>query len=301
MALRSWVGSALGIAAPLALSDSLVTYRVKPQETDVAIERYNDPHVVVFNPSAPPTAKLLLFMTGSGAKPANVSDFLAAAVASGYRAVSLSYNSLPAIVAVCPQDPDPACSAKVRQKRVYGDDVTGRVDDTPAESIINRLAKLLAMLDREHPSEKWGDYMTAGAVRWARVVVAGHSQGAGMAAYIAQRESVAHVVLFSSPWDFYGRGRELAPWIAAGPGATPAERWYGAYHRKEATAAQIARAYRALGVPDAHVRVLALEPARSFGKDPYHLSVVGDASTPRDSSGSPSYAEDWRFLLGSSR
>lgn len=131
--------------------------------------------------------------------------------------------------------------------------------------------------------------------------MAGHSQGAGMAAYIAQRKSVARVILFSSPWDLYGRDRELAPWIKAGPGATPADRWFGAYHKKENTAAQIVRAYRALKIPDAHVRVLSLEPGRFVGKNPYHLSVVGDGTTPRDPSGSPSYAGDWRFLLGSPR
>lgn len=303
MALRGWVGVALGIAVPLAslASDSFRTYRVKPQETDAAIDRFNNPHVAVFDPNAAPSADLLLFMTGSGANPGNVSDFLNVAAASGYRTVSLSYNDLPAIVAVCPQDPDPACSAKVRQKRVFGDDVTSRVDDTPAESVVNRLAKLLVTLDREHASEKWGEYLNDGALKWERIAVAGHSQGAGMAAYIAQRKSVARVILFSSPWDFYGRDRELAPWIKAGPGATPADRWFGAYHKKENTAAQIVRAYRALKIPDAHVRVLSLEPGRFVGSNPYHRSVVGDGSTPRDPSGSPSYAGDWRFLLGSPR
>jgi hypothetical protein len=62
-----------------------------------------------------------------------------------------------------------------------------------------------------------------------------------MAAYIAQRTTVARGVLFSSPWDSYGPRRTLAPWVTRGVGATPADRWYGAYHRREATAELIAR------------------------------------------------------------
>jgi hypothetical protein len=122
-----------------------------------------------------------------------------------------------------------------------------------------------------------------------------------MAAFIAQRQRVARVVLFSSPWDFHGRGQELAPWILAGPGATPPGLWYGAYHRKENTAELIARAYHALKIPDAHVQVLTLEPSRKFGDNPCHLSVLVNGTTPRERDGSPSYAENWRALVGVSR
>jgi predicted esterase len=280
-------------------AEDLVTYRLTPQETDPAIHRFNNPHYVVFDRSGPSSADLLVFMTGTGANPGSVADLLAVAAAHGYRAVSLSYNDVPAIIAVCPQDRDPACSAKVRQKRIFGDDVTERIDDTAAESIVNRLVKLLARLDQEHPSEQWSQYLENGALKWERIAVSGHSQGAGMAAYIAQKKRVARVIVFSGPWDFHGRDRQLDPWVLAGAGATPAALWFGAYHKKENTAALIAQAYKGLGIPPAHIRVLALEPARIVGENPYHLSVVGTGTTPRDGSGLPLYAEDWSFLLGS--
>jgi pimeloyl-ACP methyl ester carboxylesterase len=292
---------AVGLLPPLAspAADDLVTYRVTPQDTDPAIHRFNSPHYVVFDRASPSSSDLLLFLTGTGANPASVSDFLTIAAARGYRSVSLAYNDVPAIVGVCPQDPDQACSAKARQKRIFGDDVTRRIDDASAESIANRLIRLLVTLDRDHPSERWGDYLDRDALRWERIAVGGHSQGAGMAAFIAQRMRVARVILFSSPWDFYGRERQLAPWILDGSGVTPADAWFGAYHQKENTAALIARAYKALRIPDAHIRVLRLEPSRVVGDNPFHLSVVGNGTTPRDGNGSPSYADDWRFLLGS--
>jgi pimeloyl-ACP methyl ester carboxylesterase len=295
-------GVALGIFASLGTPalDGLVTYRVTPSDTDPAIKRFNEPHYIVFDSTAARSADLLVFMTGTGGNPDNVSDFLKVAAGQGYRVIALAYNDAPAVVGVCPRDPDPNCSAKVRQKRIFGDDVTDRIDDSPAESIVNRLVKLLVKLDHDHPSEGWSEYVDGDKPKWERIVVSGHSQGAGMAAYIAQRNRVARVVLFSSPWDFYGRDREIAPWVLAGPRATPADLWYGAYHEKENTASLIAEEYKALRIPASHVRVFKLEPTRLLGQNPYHLSMVGNRVTPRDQHDAPAYAEEWQFLVGSS-
>jgi hypothetical protein len=47
-------------------------------------------------------------------------------------------------------DPDsPACSAAFRQKRVFGDALTNVIDNTPSESIVNRLTKLPLFLSRQ--------------------------------------------------------------------------------------------------------------------------------------------------------
>jgi len=296
----AWTVVALGLLASSASRppDTLVTYRVVPHTTDPAIQRFDEPHYVVFDRDGSPSATLLLFMSGTGGQPAGTSDFLRVAAGQGYRVVSLAYDDQPAVVGVCPRDPDPACSGLVRQRRIFGDPVTRVIDDTPAESIVNRLAKLLAALERDHPSEGWGQYLEAGAPRWERIAVSGHSQGAGMAAYIAQRARVARVVLFSSPWDFFGRDRRLAPWVLAGPGATPPVSWFGAYHKKENTADLLAESYKALKIPRDHIRVFTLEPGRVIGQNPYHLSVLNNGATPRDADGVPLYADDWRFLVG---
>jgi hypothetical protein len=289
------------LAAPSAATATLTTYRISPQDTDAAISRFNEPHVVVFDREAAPPARLLLFMPGTATSPASIDDFLTLAATLGYRVVSLSYNNLPAVVDICPKDPDAACSGKFRQERTFGEDVTAHIDDKPEESIVSRVVKLLVTLDKEHPSENWRQYLDGDAPRWDRIAVAGHSQGAGMAAYIAQRKHVVRVVLLSGPWDFYGaRGEErLAPWIRGGNGATPAAFWFGAYHKKENTAPRIVLAYKALNIPDAHMRVLTLEPALRLGNNPYHLSVVVNRATPRNEKGVASYEDDWRFLLQS--
>lgn len=276
----------------------LVTYRITPEATDSSIHRFNEPHYVVFERQVKPSAPLLVFFPGTGGRPLNTSDFADVAARQGYRVIGLEFTDVPAVAQICPRERDPGCSEKVRRKRIFGDDVTSLIDDRPEESIVNRLAKLLVTLDREHPTEGWAQYLDNGQPNWPRIAVSGLSQGAGMAAYIAQRTRVARTILFSSPWDNYGPQHILAPWVLRGTGETPPDRWFAAYHAREATADIIARAYSALHIPESQIRVFTLEPAIARGPNPYHPSVVGNGVTPRSSDGTPAYLENWKFLLG---
>jgi hypothetical protein len=298
----SVVGAA-SLAAQAPGSDTLVKYWITPSAADSSIRRFNEPNYVVFARHVKTGAPLFVFMPGTDGRPANTTEFSNAAAQQGYRVIGLSYNDVPPVAQLCPRDPDPRCSEKVRQKRVFGDDDTRLIDDTREESIVNRLVKLVEKLQRDHPDDGWGDYLENGKPKWARIAASGLSQGAGMAAFIAQKNEVARVVLFSSPWDNYGRQRTLAPWVTAGPKATPSAKWYGAYHQSEPTASLIARAYSALRIPADHIRVFTLEPARmnAKGEVPYHPSGVANPSTPRRPDGTPAYLDDWRFLVGEVR
>jgi hypothetical protein len=246
-------------------------------------------------------APLLVFLPGTGGRPLNTTAFSNVAAEQGYRVIGLEYVDEPAVQQICPRDPDPACADKVRRKRIFGEDVTSLIHDPADQSIVARLTKLLVALDREHPQDGWSRYLKDGQPDWTQTAVSGLSQGAGMAAYIAQRTLVARAVLFSSPWDNYGRFRTLAPWVTRGNGATPSDRWYAAYHRKENTADIIPHAYAALRIPESHVHVFTLEPARKVSDNPYHPSVVGNAATPRKPDGTPAYADEWRAMLGDVR
>jgi predicted esterase len=292
----------LALAAPARAQDGrpshLVSYRIAPSSLDPSVRRFDEPHYVVFDSAVGPNAPLLVFLPGTGGRPQNTSDFENAAARQGYRVIGLEYVDEPAVAQVCPRVPDPDCSEKVRKKRIYGENVTSLVDDRAEESIVARLTKVLTALDHDHPTDGWSRYLKDGQPAWSNIAVSGLSQGAGMAAYIAQRTAVARVILFSSPWDNYGPRHTLAPWVTRGTGATPADRWYAAYHRNENTADIIARAYSALRIPSSHVHVFTLEPAREVSANPYHPSVVGNAATPRAPDGSPAYLEEWRFLLG---
>lgn len=282
-------------------TSALVVYRVVPSSIDTSVHRFDAPHLVVFDRAANPDAPLLLFLPGTGGRPENTSAFSAVAARQGYRVIGLAYVDEPAVQQICPREPDPDCAEKVRRKRIFGDDVTGLIDDRANESIVSRLTALLVALDRAHPAEGWSRYVSDGKPDWTRIAVSGLSQGAGMAAYIAQRTAVERVILFSSPWDNYGRMHTLAPWVRRGHGATPPDRWYAAYHRSENTAELIQRAYSALQIPRDHIHVFTLAPARRVSDNPFHPSVVGNIATPRKPDGSPAYADEWRAMLGDAR
>ncbi len=249
--------------------------QISPSATNSTITRFNDPHYVVLDPMHDRAdAPLVLFMAGTGGKPREM-PFFPALLRAGHRVISIAYNTGEAIQQVCPANPDTDCAAKTRQKRLYGTNTIDVIDDEPQDAIVPRLVWLLKYLDREYPGEKWSRYLVSDGgdgINWSRVIVTGQSQGAGMAAYLAQDYAVARAVLFSSPWDSYGgRGRPptLAPWLSR-PSATPLSRWYAGYHGKENTAPLIARCYAALRIPQANVRVWTAEPAAMNGQNPYH-------------------------------
>lgn len=279
--------------ASVASAAEPATYQVKPSEADPAVAQFDEPSLILRPASVGAGTPLVLFLTGTGGRPAGGRVLLKTVVEQGYPAISLAYNDVPAVVQVCPRDPDPACSSDFRRMRMFGGGPSKVVSNSRAESVQARLAALLVKLDKDHPSEGWDGYLKNGAPDWSRIVVSGLSQGAGMAAWIARQTPVARVVLFSSPWDFTAPGPKLAPWID-GPGATPPDRWYAAYNSREKTADLLVQSYRRLGVPADHVRVFTqdLPPGvKADGPNPYHPVGIRDER----------YAEDWRFLYGKPR
>ena len=67
--------------------------------------------------------------------------------------------------------------------------------------------------------------LTDGQPVWSRIVVAGHSQGSGHAAYLGKMFEVDKVLMFSGPQDYLDDLGEPAPWQAR-PSATPPSRFF---------------------------------------------------------------------------
>lgn len=292
LSIRRGAAALLLLAAGQAAAQQPVGYAIIPSRADPAVKQFDDPSIAITSRTVAPDAPLAIFMPGTGGRPANAGVLLQAIANQGYRVLGLEYDDTPAVVQVCPRDPDPACSANFRDMRLTGTGPSRQVHNTPAESIVGRLVAALRLLDREHPGEGWGQYIDGDQPRWERILVSGLSQGAGMAAYIAQQHAVYRVVLFSSPWDFTA-GRKLAPWLSR-PSATPPERWQAAYNARENTADLLAQAYPRLGIPAANVHVFRLDlPAgmRADGPNPYHAIGMRD----------PRYLPEWKEMFGSPR
>src|SRR6201999_846545 len=149
------------------------------------------------------------------------------------------------------------------------------------ESVMTRLAKLLAYLQAQHPDENWRQYLggQGGGPDWPHIVVSGFSQGAGMAAFIAKREPVPRAVCFSGPSDTVGKTSTPAPWITGGGVTTPAH-WFVSYHKREPAAAILAQAYTVMKIPAANINVFDMDVAGNPkpGTLPYHVSTVSNAA-----------------------
>ncbi len=266
---------------------------VRPSQADPTVQAFDEPNVIFTPPSSTSATPLVLFLSGTNGKPGNGPVLLRTIAEQGYRVIALAYNDTPAVSQVCPQNPEPSCSARFRQVRTFGQGV-GPVQNPPQEAINRRLEALLRFLDHEHPDAGWKSYLTPeGRPAWSRIAVSGLSQGAGMAAYIAKFYPVYRVVLFSSPWDVTGPAKVPAPWLSR-PSATPPDRWWAERHVQENTTELIAHAYRALEIPQDHVLLFNLPLSGSNpnrGQNPFHSDTIRN----------PGYVTQWRQMFGSAQ
>lgn len=263
---------------------------VKPSDADPVITNFNEANLIIVPEGTKVKVLLVVFLPGTNGRPANTQLMLSVIAQQSYRTIGLSYNNEPAVVQVCSRNADPDCSALFRHQRIYGNVENAPISNSTDETIVHRLTKLLQYLNKTQPDAQWSDYLKNDRPDWSKIVISGLSQGAGMAAYIAQRESVARAVLFSSPWDYFGGDRsQLAPWIS-GPSVTPPERWFAEYHKRENTAEQIAMAYQKLRIPKEQVLIFDLDPAeKKASNNPLHSSTVK----------LPGYENQWKWLYGS--
>lgn len=308
--------------SPLAADPGRVVYLVRPRDTDPGIARFLRDHYVVYSRTVPQNGKLLVFLPGTWSRPAVYQRILDEAARTGYKAIGLEYPDdtldprASAVGQVCVRNPDPDCSARVRTVRIMGGAAAG-VIVAPADGLQNRLEKLLGYLAQQHPADGWDRFLVGGRVTWSQVAVGGHSQGAGMAAFLAKRHAVTRVVLWSGPADYVLATRSVAPWLSA-PSATPSDRWYGVVHRDEAGVRMLLTAYKTLGIPGSPVA--ADTPVPPSGSHQFvvtsaprlnpaspvlppiagaaHGSVAADPRTPLDADGRPVYAPLWRALMG---
>jgi hypothetical protein len=307
---------------PLASDPNRVVHFISPQETDPSIDQFLQDHYAMLNRAAAANGRLFVFLPGTYARPRDYQRLLDEAARMGFHVLGLEYPSVgddansSMVVQVCNRDPDPACHGEVRATRIYGGEARG-VSVTSANAIMNRLVRALTYLGQQHPDEGWDAFLVDGRVDWSRVVVGGHSQGGGMAAYLAKQHEVARVAMFSGPSDFALAARGYASWLAQ-PSATPLERYFGLVHAEERAASSMLGAYAVLGLarfgepvtlngadappPQAHMLVVTL-PHRApsvAALDPYHGSTAVDGVTPLDASGRPAYAPAWAALLSGS-
>ena len=302
-------------ASVRVLADTLSTpatmTAITVTSTDSSIDPAFGVHLAFVNPFVSHKGKLFVFLSGTGARPIKYTRILRAAADNGFHVVGLAYSNQDTVQSLCQFSTDLDCHARVREETFRGTDDSRLISVDVSNSMDNRLVKVLQYLQAQRPSEGWGNFLTAeGGPVWAVIRMAGHSQGGGLAAYVATKVTVDRACSMSSPADFdEARGRP-ASWVTSN-GATPSSRLFGFSHRRDGIVpwSNVVKIWTALGlgdgsqiadvdtgsVPFSGLRMLQtnLDPGEALV--PFHNFTAVDDAIPLDAQGNPKYLPVWQY------
>lgn len=231
-----------------------VTYwSILPSSTDAEItsKEFNDPHwiyaqediLLKHDPKLPADRhELLLWIPGT--KPPSAKEpeaghvlrgashaFCLMAASLGYHVIALSYpNHLSA--SSCNNDQEAEAFENFRMAIIQGGS-SAHITVSRADSIENRLIKLLQSLTKSAPDEGWNNFLNAdGSIKWERIGVAGQSQGGGHSALIGIHHPVTRVICFGAPKDYSVALQAPAAWYGKNS-ATPKDRFFAFNHEQD--------------------------------------------------------------------
>ena len=184
-----------------------------PITIEGVVHNGNEPHLVYGVPST--QYHLQVHLPGTRNTPIQASCLLQAAASNRAPTIGLSYQWInrtdASRNAACAQKYGPSngvgvaqCLSASHRQAIFG----GNFEPTlwertnPADSISGRLSRLLLHLAHTRPFQGWAHYLEQdGSPCWNRIVLSGHSQGGGHAAYLALQKHLAGAVLISAPQD----------------------------------------------------------------------------------------------------
>jgi len=339
------------LAAAVAMTAMLIAGACAPPPTVSSSTQFVNPcttqsgiscdfvfqHAVTVPGGSTTRHQLVVMLNGTGANPETHFKLNSVLAAKGFHVINLRYDSAIGTSSACPNEvaiADPECFRKFRAEIVVGENVPdpfGLVEDSPAltvtapNSVTNRLLQLVRYLAVNSPSAGWNDYLqhAGGAcdspsqntdpcdIDWSKVIVMGHSLGAGVALYLAKLHHVARVAMLSGPVDSYVQdgATVTAPWISDGQFATPATSMFALEHTGDYALAAETTALDALGLdptpvsvdsnvgPYANAQRLTTSITPACITDLYgpHNSTAQDACTPGTP---PELSPAWTYLAG---
>ena len=253
-------------------------------------------------PSGPARNTLVVILNGSGGSPSQLMidparNLFVSALESGNHVLAVAYRSDVAIAQMCDAS-RPDCYGASRNTLVMGVFTPG-ADSSLAniredEGIIARIDQALRFLSAQHPNAGWSAFIAnpsaaaaSDRIAWQRIIVSGHSQGGGHAAYLGKRFSMMRVVQFSSTCD--APAGVPAPWTAANsPWATSPEAAFfglsaptiftnGVPAAGDLNCPHHLAVWQNLGMLSSHYA----DDAAACGVDPHVASIFCDANYPR--------------------
>ncbi|MFI5387714.1 MAG: BPSS1187 family protein [Fimbriimonadales bacterium] len=307
----TFVAAVLLVAYPGASGVQRST--VRPSETDPAINTFDSPHSIFVDPDAKSRDELLVFLPGTNGKTRNTDSFCDTAAERGYMVINLMYpDSIPAAIVAKSKDRDDFLDFRLTV--IEGKNLSKFVQVDRANSIENRLIKLLQYLDKKRPREHWDRYLTSDReLNWPKIAVSGLSQGAGHAALIATRHKVARAVLFGGPKDFDKATNQPAAWYKTPE--TPLRLIFTFNHEQDRQGCNFKQQMencKAMGLdklgkavdvdsadpPFKNSHILSTNyPGTPIPSIQAHTSVVGDGSSPKTKDGGRLFKPVWIYML----
>ncbi len=236
---KAWVFLLLPLTAFACNRDDRVTDEastkytstlVQPVLTDVNYASNEESHYVVRNDQT--HNKLLVFVGGSFSVPENYDLVCDHAATLGLDVVSVSYLN---DVAAAPlgTSSDTFVFNNYREEICFGNPVSDAVEVDALNSINMSIIKLLQYLETAYADQNWDQYLTSSnTLAWDKIIVSGHSQGAGHACYLGKKNAVNRVVMFSGPNDYSSFYDSPANWLRQ-PGETPLNNQFSLLHTQD--------------------------------------------------------------------
>ncbi len=311
-----WIS--LGALASGLIGHAQTLQVVLPSQTDPNITQYNIYHFVYLNTQVTARGQLFVLLPGTTGKPAGYTNVLKTAANLGFHAVGLMYPNAETMNSLCGDSTNPDLYAETRLCVINGgtNDV---ISIANADSITNRLIKLLEYLAANDPGQNWNQFLDAQSnLNWPKMVISGHSQGAGHAGLIAKNYAVARAVMFSDT-DWWTPNGQLpgqpADWMSH-PGVTSDEFYFGFISIQDGLIpyAEIIPSWDDYGLAQfggpvqvesnsapylgSHMLTTDLAPASGTTGLDYHNSTAVDSSTPLAADGvTPVYQGVWQFMM----
>ena len=302
-----------GVGVRATAGAVVLSWAVLPQSTDACITLRLDSLYAMRAPSIASGGKLFVFLPGTDAIAQNYQLIVNQAARAGYHAIGLSYPNQNQVSGLC-AGMAATCSGDTRREILTGASLSSVVTVDRANSIENRLIKLLRFMAVSDPGGNWGQFVSSdSAIAWDRISIAGHSQGGGHALFIAQQYSVARATAYSSPGDLLSGTGSAAPWMTQ-PFATPTSRLFGLTSTADelVPAATVLSIWATLGMSGAAVNIDVNAPPYTASQrfvtsitpinpgivvGPNHNVVAVDVNTPRVTGTlDPVLAPVWRAL-----
>lgn len=324
-ATESGLSPGTGVGTTRYLSGGLWYQDIDPASTDPSItdsapgdDRTIIPgrkHWVGLDTSVAPLGKLVLFLGGTASDPSNYRDLLSTAAEAGYHIIDLCYPNKVSMADFA--QGNSSFFGPLHEELITGADASDLIAVTPANAIQNRFQKLLVYLSLQYPSMDWDRFFTQEGgltkIHWADVVVAGFSQGAGHAAYIAKKVAVARVLLFSGVVDC-GYTTDPPAWFSAdwlldGNWATGMSRFCYFINANDGYIAALQTNLSKTGFPTVNVdspfsdinghRILVTyyKPNNDPDGAIAHCSTAEDSSTKRNIYGTALYKPVWAYMF----